>query len=620
MYQATRALAGERDQGLRLVLRIDEPSLAGLPWEAMYDDSIGEYVCREEPLVRHVPVSRVAPPLAVHPPLRILGIASSPRGLARLDVEKEHEQLAHALDRPIAAGLIDLRWAPDATWPGLQQMLLEAQEAWHVVHFIGHGDFDSDSDTGVLALEHEDHRLNLVQARQFVTLLRSARPMPRLIVLNSCSGGGAGQFDLFSGTAAALVRGGVGAVAAMQFAVSDPAAIAFTRGFYTAIATNRGVDEAVSSGRTAIIGLSTQTLEWITPVLYLRGNEAQVFEMDTAEPITPTEGPSARRRWFSPIFHHAWISLLAAAVVVGVVLALILVKRNTPPSQAMFTEARKILTVSSPIDVKASADFILVSLASGLVQRIDPDTSITKDTVDFAARPGAGLLQGPDDIALPFTGGRAIGFVDSNLDGMEMVGISGGWCQNGALVPDGFWFVCQTDTGGFLVHMQGRKEIGRLPMPFKPFGVTGSEGFLYVTFADNDALGKVDFSNNNITTSGTISRHPVDAAIVNGDLWTTLSDSDEVAVVDTKTLRVKSRHSVGDQPWKILVGLGSVWVTNLSTADPTHGTVSRLDPITGIRQQADIPVGGRPDALAVDADAIYVANINDNTISVLRGS
>jgi hypothetical protein len=82
---------------------------------------------------------------------------------------------------------------------------------------------------------------------------------------------------LFSGTAAALVRGGFSAAAAMQYEISDQAAIAFARGFYTAIAHGRGVDDAVSSGRVAILGTSDTTLEWLTPVLYLRGGYAQLF-------------------------------------------------------------------------------------------------------------------------------------------------------------------------------------------------------------------------------------------------------------------------------------------------------------------------------------------------------
>ncbi len=278
-YRAAAAVAAMRGEGLRVVLRIDTPALAGLPWEAMYDQGVGAYVCRQDQLVRFVPVASVPTPLRVRPPLRILGVVSSPRGLPALDVEKEKDQLARVLARPTGQGLVELHWAPNATWTGLQDLLLEGE--WHVLHFIGHGDFDPDRDEGMLALIREDGRADLVAAHRMVDLLRQARPMPRLVVLNSCSGATASASDLFSGTAAALVRGGVSAVVAMQYAISDLAAAAFSRGFYAAIARGRGVDDAVSSGRVGILGLSDRTLEWITPVLYLRGHDSQLFTLTT---------------------------------------------------------------------------------------------------------------------------------------------------------------------------------------------------------------------------------------------------------------------------------------------------------------------------------------------------
>ena len=158
-----------------------------------------------------------------------------------------------------------------------------------MLHFIGHGDFDPGRDEGVLALTREDGRADLVAAHRLVDLLRQARPMPRLVMLNSCSGAAAAADDLFSGTAAALVRGGVSAVAAMQYEISDPAAVVFARGFYAAIARGRGVDDAVSSGRVAILGLSDRTLEWITPVLYLRGHDTRLFTLQTPAENTNRE-------------------------------------------------------------------------------------------------------------------------------------------------------------------------------------------------------------------------------------------------------------------------------------------------------------------------------------------
>ena len=297
-YRASAALATERGQGLRVVLRVDSPALAGLPWEAMYDAASGGYVCRRDQLVRHVPVPSVAS-LTVQPPLRILGIVSSPRGLQPLDVEKEQEQLTRALARPRAEGLIEVHWTAEATWAALQDLLLSGQ--WHVVHFIGHGDFDISRDEGVLALTRDDGRADLVEADRLVDLLHEARPMPRLVVLNACSGGATGVNDLFAGTASALVRGGVSAVAAMQYPISDVAACAFARGFYTAIAHGRGVDDATSSGRVAILGTHARTLEWVTPVMYLRGHESRLFILHQPspsgpvadlEPAVPTSNPA----------------------------------------------------------------------------------------------------------------------------------------------------------------------------------------------------------------------------------------------------------------------------------------------------------------------------------------
>jgi hypothetical protein len=45
-------------------------------------------------------------------------------------------------------------------------------------------------------------------------------------------------------------------------------------------------DDAVSSGRVAILGLSDRTLEWVTPVLYLRGHDTRLFTQPKTKPRT----------------------------------------------------------------------------------------------------------------------------------------------------------------------------------------------------------------------------------------------------------------------------------------------------------------------------------------------
>ena len=119
--------------------------------------------------------------------------------------------------------------------------------------------------------------------------------MPQLVVLNSCSSGQQGMQDLFSATAAALVRSGISAVAAMQFTVSDPAAIRFATGFYTAIAHGHSVDDATRAGRIAILRVP-YSLEWVTPVLDVRGERTQLFTLtppqnEASEVNPPAHGP-----------------------------------------------------------------------------------------------------------------------------------------------------------------------------------------------------------------------------------------------------------------------------------------------------------------------------------------
>ncbi|TYL53371.1 CHAT domain-containing protein [Agromyces mariniharenae] len=291
-YRTSVAVASERGTGVRIALRLTAPGLAALPWEALFDPSTETYLCRKEPLVRHVPAPPTAAALAIELPLRVLAMVSSPRGLPPLDVEHERELLEEALRPHLDAGRVQVEWLEPVTWPRVHDKLLEQE--WHVLHFIGHGTYDVDTDEGVLAFVGRDGRADYVAASSLADLLAEAEPTPRLVLLNSCRSAAGGRDDLFSGTAAALAHSGIHAVAAMQFSISDTAAIEFSRGFYSALAHGRGIDEAVRSGRIGILGLGRGTLEWVTPVLYLRGEDTRLF--DVAQPAEAADARASADR------------------------------------------------------------------------------------------------------------------------------------------------------------------------------------------------------------------------------------------------------------------------------------------------------------------------------------
>jgi tetratricopeptide (TPR) repeat protein len=309
-YTASVQEAARRGEPLRIVLRLRAPELAGLPWETLFDSEVREYLCQREPVVRYVETAQAEAPLRVESRLRVLGFVAAPRDLPGLDVAEERRRLTDAL-----AGLgnssVDLVWAQGGSWPELQQQL--GSGPWHVLHFVGHGGVDPSGEGGVLWLEDERTRLaTSVSAARFQRLLHSARPVPRLVVLNSCQTGEAAADDLLSSTAAALVSSGVSACVAMQFAISDPAALAFARGFYQALARSEPIDEAVRLGRIAIDGTGEHTLEWLTPVLYLRTGDTRLFAISAQQAEAAADAPAGEQAAQEAALHGLYVQALAA--------------------------------------------------------------------------------------------------------------------------------------------------------------------------------------------------------------------------------------------------------------------------------------------------------------------
>lgn len=265
-------------KGLRIRLRILPPELVAIPWEYLYDLR-GRYLSLspDTPLVRYLELPRSGDrPLAVNPPLRILGMVASPLDLPPLDVEQEKAQLEKALEKLQAQGLIELTWLEGQSWRALQRAM--RQEKWHIFHFIGHGGFDHERNEGYLALPNERSRTEPFYASKLASLLSACSTL-RLALLNACEGARGSHQSLFSSSAATLVRGGIPAVLAMQNSITDKAAIEFARTFYEALADQLPVDGAVTEARRAISFSSSHTIEWGTPVLYMRSLDGKLFRI-----------------------------------------------------------------------------------------------------------------------------------------------------------------------------------------------------------------------------------------------------------------------------------------------------------------------------------------------------
>ena len=269
----SRIAAENKDAGLRVRLRLPG-DLANIPWEYLYDDEYGFLgLDPRTALVRYLEMSAPVQPFPIRPPLRILTIVSAPTDIPEIDGEKEWGKLKDELDGLVRDEMVQLDRLETGTLAELLPPL--RQNEYHVLHFIGHGGYDEEAHDGALAFEDEDRNTRLVTGRDLMQMISGHRSL-RLVVLNACEGARSASDDPFGGVAQALVRRGIPAVVAMQFEISDPAALVFSPSFYQAIAQGRPVDVATVEARKTMFARG-HTVEWATPVLYLRSQDGRVF-------------------------------------------------------------------------------------------------------------------------------------------------------------------------------------------------------------------------------------------------------------------------------------------------------------------------------------------------------
>jgi hypothetical protein len=282
-------------QGLRVRLRLDLEKermrpLAALPWELLYDPLSRDFYGRSRLrlLVRHLAAPVPSRPLAVTPPLKILAVAASPGGFRELDLDQEIRNL-----RNVLAGneRLQVTVLNPATLDDLRQALLRDRP--HILHFLGHGQFYQKSGEGFLFFEDAYGESAPVGGDLFAKLLKDF-PQVRLVVLNACRTAQMARahgYAPFTSAGAALSLAGVPAVVAMQFKISDPGAIRFSKVFYESLAAGDPVDVATGEGRRELYTLwyRSPSVEWAAPVLFLRARDGHLFDLPSPPepPATP---------------------------------------------------------------------------------------------------------------------------------------------------------------------------------------------------------------------------------------------------------------------------------------------------------------------------------------------
>jgi hypothetical protein len=285
LYQRSLGQVAERGRGLRIRIEmgLGNSALARLhavPWEYLYLADDGHFLAlgQETSIVRYLSLGLPGDRPPVPSPLSILVIAGEALVGSDLDLAQERRELERAWSEP---GEVHIDVLPGCTLNALREQLLARE--YHALHFMGHGGFDAAAGEGTLAFRDEAGRRVWVSGADLAEQLRD-RSSLRLVCLNACKTAQAGSTAPYAGVATALLRAGIPAVVAMQFLISDAAALAFSRAFYRRIAHGDTVDAAVTEGRLAIRRLAPGHTEWGTPVLFERLTSGRIVELDHRPP------------------------------------------------------------------------------------------------------------------------------------------------------------------------------------------------------------------------------------------------------------------------------------------------------------------------------------------------
>jgi len=295
---------------LRLVMDPGDPTVAevaALPWELLFDPGHHEFLARSPvtPVVRCLQTARARGVRGGHLPLRVLVAFANPQGTERLEIEREAREIQDALSERDQKVRVETTEAVSAK--ALLGRLREGR--FHVLHFIGHGDFDATTGHGRLLFGGTTEPGQAVSGRKLASMLQGLADL-RLVVLNACD---TARFerregaDPYFGVAQALVQGGLPAVVAMQLPVSDRAALAFSSALYQELANGQPVDFAVARGRQAIrVDRDDEGgFEWAAPALFLQVSDGRILDLRPAP-----------RRWGKDLLRAAAV-LLGALVVYG---------------------------------------------------------------------------------------------------------------------------------------------------------------------------------------------------------------------------------------------------------------------------------------------------------------
>jgi tetratricopeptide (TPR) repeat protein len=270
---------------LDIILNMSDETLDVLPWELAYDKGSHTFLGADPhcSITRRDQKSTKTFP-KIDYPLKVLIIVSSPMDLDERGEYQPDPDEIKSLMEPLKGleekGMVKVDFLDRASVKHIQDKL---REGYHIVHFIGHGNYDPEKGTGSLTIEDNDRNLKKLSGPE-VARLFGVSP-PQLLILTACES---------APLIPSLLTRNIPAVLAMQYSVLKDIAHQFVERFYSSLVRGDTVSGAVSNARNAVsLEKGTVNPGWFTPVLYMRS--PHILKINTASIPTPFEKPVVKR-------------------------------------------------------------------------------------------------------------------------------------------------------------------------------------------------------------------------------------------------------------------------------------------------------------------------------------
>jgi hypothetical protein len=290
LYVRLSALAADQKQRLLVRLMIEDPNLQAVPWEAMCrPQSNRGFLAAAADVLFARGVNSVDPwqPRELRRSLVVLPVLAIPDRAAL-------EGLELVLKEHVESGAVELLPAieGDAARNPVLFERLRSGPSPHVLHFLGHGGFDAQRNPVIRLADDADGEKTLLPIEVFAEELRANFDTMRIVYLQACSGARPG---VFASAAELLARSGVDAVVAHLWPVRAEIARAAAQDFYAhLIGARTGGGDVGASMQASRRTLLASSADGFSPVLYLRGPDARLFDLEERR-LKPPKARAAGR-------------------------------------------------------------------------------------------------------------------------------------------------------------------------------------------------------------------------------------------------------------------------------------------------------------------------------------